>query len=196
MNCIKTEILVFSSSYRTHPSLDSLYILLENVRCSTTARNIGVNFSDSLSMVPHVTALNLCKSTFFHLRNILKIRTFLSFDSARTLVHAFITSRVDYCNLLLYGQPKCVLRDFQRVWNCSARLIHSTSKFDHVTPLLLNLLWLPVEQRIIFKIALVILKALFAAAPSYIAELIKPYKPGRTFPSLFVCRRIEHYTVS
>ena len=60
-------------------------------------------------MAPHVAAV------FFHLRDIFKIRKFFSADSAKTLVHTFITSKVDYCNLLLYGQPKCVLRDLQRV---------------------------------------------------------------------------------
>ena len=125
----------------------------------------------------------MCKSSFLHLRNIFKIRKFLSFDSTKTLVHAFITSKVDYCNSLLYGQPKCVLQDLQRVLNCSARLIYSTSKFEHVTPLILNLLWLPVEQRIIFKIALVTFKDLHDVAPSYITELIRPYKPGRTLRS-------------
>ena len=164
MNSNKTEILGFSSSHRPRPALDFLDIVSENVRCSTTARTIGVTFSNSLSMAPRVAAV--CKSSFFHLRNIFKIRKFLSFDSAKTLVHAFITSKVDYCNSLLYGQPKCVLQDLQRVLNCSARLIYSTSKFEHVIPLLLNLHWLPVEQRIIFKIALVTFKALHDAAPS------------------------------
>ena len=131
--------------------------------------------------------LRLCASLLFSIcviwTNIFKIRKFLSFDSAKTLVHAFITSKVDYCNSILYGQPKCVLQYFQRVLNCSARLIYSTSKFEHVTPLLLNLHWLPVDQRIIFKTALVTFKALHDAAPSYITELIRPCKPGRTLRS-------------
>ena len=111
-------------------------------------------------MAPNVAAV--CKSSFFHLRNIIKIHKFLSVDSAKTLVHAFIASTVDYCNSLLYGQPKCVLRDLKRVLNCSARLIYSTSKFKHVTPLFSNLHWLFVEQRIVFKIALITFKARMA----------------------------------
>ena len=143
------------------------------MRCSTIARNIGFVFSNSLSMAPHIAVV--CKSSFFHLRNIFKVRKFLSVDSAKTLV--------DYCNSLLYGQPKCVLRDSQCVLTCSARLIYSTSKFEHVTPLFLNLHWLPVERRIIFKIALITFEALHDSAPSYITELIRPYKPDRTLRS-------------
>ena len=116
--------------------------------------------------------LQLCASfPFFHLRNIFNIRKFLSVDSAKTLA---ITSKVDYCDSLLYGQPKCVLRDLQRVLNCSERLIYSASKFKHVTPLFLNLRGLFVQQRIILKIALITFKALHASARSYITELIRP----------------------
>ena len=76
LNSGKTEIIVFSSSYRPRPALKNLVIASDTVDCSTTAKNIGVIFNNSLSMLPHVTAV--CKSSFFHLRNIFKIRKFLS----------------------------------------------------------------------------------------------------------------------
>ena len=81
-------------------------------------------------MLPHVTAV--CKSSFFHLRNIFKIRKFLSYDTCKTLIHAFVTARIDYCNSLLYGQPKCILKRLQSVLNSAARLIHLTSRYEHV----------------------------------------------------------------
>ena len=83
-------------------------IASDTVDCSTTAKNFGVIFNNSLSMLPHVTAA--CKSSFFHLRNFFKIRKFLSYDTCKTLLHAFVTARIDYCNSLLYGQPKCILK--------------------------------------------------------------------------------------
>ena len=106
LNSDKTEILVFSSCYCPRLTLKNLVIASETVDCSTTAKNIRVIFSNSLSMLLHVTAV--CKSSFFHLRDIFKIRRFLSYDTCRILIHAFITSRIDYCNSLLYGQPKCI----------------------------------------------------------------------------------------
>ena len=111
LNSDKTEILVFSSCYCPRPTLNNLVIASETVDCSTTAKNMGVIFNNSLSMPPHVTAV--CKSSFFHLQNIFKIRKFLSYDTCKILIHAFITSRIDYCNLLLYGQPKCILQRLQ-----------------------------------------------------------------------------------
>lgn len=93
LNSNKTEILVFSSPYCPRPALNNLVIASEAVDCSTTAK-------PSMSMLPHVTAV--CKSSFFYLRNIFKIRKFLSYDTCKILIHAFVTSRIDYCNLLLY----------------------------------------------------------------------------------------------
>ena len=72
---------------------------------------------------------------------------------------------------------------FKRVLNSAARLIHLTSRYEHVTPLLIQLHWLPIEQRITFKIAVITFKALHGAAPSYITDLIKPYTPGRLLRS-------------
>ena len=128
-------------------------------------------------MLPHVTAV--CKSFFFfHLRNIFKIRKFLSYDVCKTLIHAFVTARIDYCNSLLHSQPQCILKRLQSVLNSAARLIHLTSRCEHVTPLLIQLHWLPIEQRTTFKIAVITFKALHGAAPSYITDLMKSYTPG------------------
>ena len=122
-------------------------------------------------MLPHVTAV--CKSSFFLLRNIFEIRKFLSYDTCKILIHVFITSRIDYCNSLLYGQLKCILQRLQSVLDSAATLIHLSSRYEHVTPLLIQLHWLPIEQRITFKIAVITFKALHGSAPDYITELIK-----------------------
>ena len=83
----------------------------EMVNCSSTVKDIGVVLDDSMSTVPHITAV--CKSAFFHLRNIFKIRKFLTTETTKTLLHAFVTSKIDYCNSLLYGAPKYLLHRLQ-----------------------------------------------------------------------------------
>ena len=87
LNQDKTEVLVFSSCYRPRPNICNLTIVEEVVNCSSTAKDIGVTLDNSLSMVSHITAMS--KSTFFHLRNISKIRGFLKTETAKALVHDF-----------------------------------------------------------------------------------------------------------
>lgn len=120
LNQDKTEVLVFSSCYRARPNTGNLTIGDEVVKCSSTAKDIGVTLDNSLSMVPHITAV--CKSAFFHLCNISKVRRFLNTETTKTLVHTFVTSMVDYCSSLLYGVPNYLLQRFQRVLNCAARI--------------------------------------------------------------------------
>ena len=97
-----------------------------------------VLFDEQLSMADHVTAV--CNSCFFQLRQLRLIRSCLTVaDSAKTLVHAFISSRLDYCNSLLVGTADCVIRKLQGVQNAAARLITGTRKFDRITPNLRDL---------------------------------------------------------
>ena len=89
-----------------------------------------------------------------------------------TLIHAFVSSRVYYCNGLLYGLPAYQLDKPQRVQNAAARLIFQESKYCHVGPLLYNLHWLPVKFRIDFRMLLLTYKAINDLAPFYLQELI------------------------
>ena len=89
-------------------------------------------------------------------------------------MHALVTFRVDHCNSLLYGLPDYLIQRLQYVMNAAAKVITCKRKFDHVTPLLIELHWLPVRQRIVFKILLYTFKALHGATPTYLTELVSP----------------------
>ena len=102
--------------------------------------------------------------------NIRRIRKFLNHETAQILVSAFVTSRLDYCNSLLYGLPATQLKTLQRVQNAAARLICNISRFDHTTSILFELHWLP--YRVNFKTLPITYKALHGLAPNYITELI------------------------
>ena len=90
---------------------------------------------------------------FFQLRQLRAIRGSLTTDAAKTLAQAFVGGRLDYCNSLLYGVSEDLLRHLQNVQNAAARFITGARKYDHISPVLRDLHWLPLRQRIIFKIA-------------------------------------------
>ena len=132
-------------------------------------------------MVRHVNSI--CKSSFFHLRNIAKIRKYICLKTTESLVHAFISSKLDNCNSLLFGLPNKLLNKLQSVQNAAARIISRSHKQEHITPFLVNLHWLPIESRIKYKILLLTFKALHGLSPIYIKELISVYKPNRNLRS-------------
>ena len=134
------------------------------------ARNLGAWFDSHFSMSTHISMS--CSAAFFWLHNIKRISQFLSRDKLEMVLHAFVTSRIDYCNGLLYGLPDCEIAKLTRVQNAAARLLMSCKKYDHITPVLINVHWLPVRYRINVKILLLTFKALYGMAPTYIIDLI------------------------
>jgi len=90
--------------------------------------------------------------------------------AAETLVHAFVSSRLDYCNALLYGVADGLYRRLQSAQNAAARLVSRLRRRDHISPTLLRLHWLPVRQRVLFKIAVLVYQCLNGLAPSYLAD--------------------------
>ena len=134
------------------------------------ARNVRTWFDSNLNLQEQIHST--CKSRFFHLFNIRRIRKYLSQESARTLVHAFIIGRIDYCNGLLFGLPSFNLLKLQRLQNAAARLISNVPRYSHITPVLRSLHWLPVKFHIDFKILLLTFKVIYGHAPGYSIDLI------------------------
>ena len=128
-------------------------MVTHNIDRSSSVRNLSVMLDESLEMNR-------------------RLSKYLSKECRQSLVHAYVTSRLDYCNSILYGLPKYQLSKLQRIQNMAARLITDTMKFDHIKPVLYNLHWLPVNYRIQFKILMITFKAIHGMAPSYLSNLI------------------------
>ena len=115
-----------------------------------------------IDLTDHVN--KICVSCQYHLRNIAKIRKYLSEDpQSQILVHAFISSILDNCNSLLYGLPKHLLNRLRLIQNTAARIVTLSKRFDHITPILFNLHWLLLGYHIHFKILLLV----------YLSELLR-----------------------
>lgn len=180
LNAEKTQVIWIGTRQQlAKVDIDQLHLLSADVTFSTTVSDLGVVIDRQLGMADQVAAL--CRSCFFQLRQLRTVRCSLTADAVATLVHAFISSRLDYCNSLLVGIGEGLLQRIQRVQNAAARLVTGTRKYEHITPVLRALHWLPVRQRIVFKIAMLVYKCLHNLAPSYLADELLPLEsvPGR-----------------
>ena len=131
-----------------------------------SAHNLGVIFDDQLKMDAH--ARSVVKSCFYQLRQLRSVQRSLTFEARRALMTAFIASGVDYCNSVFYGVAKLTIRRLQICLNAAARLVTGVQKFSHITPVLRDTLhWLPVEQRVIFKIATLAFDCVRGTCPAY-----------------------------
>ena len=88
------------------------------------------------------------------------------------LVHAFISSKLDYCNALLYGLPDSDINRLQSIQNAAARLVSGTKKYEHIVPVLISLHWLPVKARIEYKILLITYKIITDCCPLYLKNML------------------------
>ena len=127
-----------------------------------------------------ISSIKICSKAFRGLYNIRQIRKFLTVQSTKTLIHTFASSHLDYCNALLFGLPKYQLDRLQKVQNAAARVTFQIAKFDHITPALIDLHWLPVMFRVQFKLLLFVYKSLHNQSPSYIKDLLS-LKPAANY---------------
>ena len=182
LNDEKTEILFIASPYfKKKIPCRIIFVATTEVTPAHTARNIGVTFDDEMSMSSHIS--NVCKAATFHLRNIGAIRKYITREACIKLMHAFVTSRVDYCNALFFGLPMYQINRLQKILNTAARIVSYLPKYEHITPTLRSLHWLPVMQRIKFKLLCITFKAYHNTGPSYLSEIIKHHNPQRVTKS-------------
>ena len=182
LNETKTEfLLIDKTSAKNDLQNVSIQIGQTTIHSKKAVKNIGAVLDRQMSMEEQVSkVVRVCYS---HLRQIAHIRPFLTKEATETLVNSSVTSRLDYANSLLYGTPSYLTQKLQNIQNNAARLILGKRKFDHVTPLLIQLHWLPIDRRIEFKVNLLTFKALKGLAPQYLKLLISEYEPSRALRS-------------
>ena len=114
----------------------------------------------------------MCKSCFYHIRDIRRIRRHIPLSTAKAIPNALISSRLDYCNSLLNNIAKQELSKLQRVQNCLARVVLRAPRFSPSLLMLKQLHWLPENYRIKFKLSTLTYHALAIYQPPYLASLM------------------------
>ena len=188
INDQKTEVMVTSTDYFLRSGLASSVTLRFGscyIQSKEFVKNLGVTFDSRLDLTSQID--DICKSTAFQLHNIWRIRKYLDKPTTEKIVHSLVTSRVDYCNSLFHSASKTALAKLQRIQNMAARVVETVSKYDHISPVLSSLHWLPIHHRISFKILLLVYKALHNLAPSYLSDLFVFYSPSRVLRSAGKC---------
>ena len=182
LNEEKTEIIYFQSKFLRNPfPTPSLCLGGSQIIPATCVKDLGCYLDSKMTMEREIS--ETARKCWAQIHSIGKIRRFLDVDSAKTLVHATVTSNLDYCNGLLVGCTSTRLEKLQLVQNASARLIMGGQKFDNITPTLYKLHWLPVQCRIDYDILVSVFKCRNDLAPIYLSELLQDYDPARCLRS-------------
>jgi hypothetical protein len=172
LNAEKTEYITFLSPTQLRNfGLFNIQVGDVSISPVTEVRNLGAYMNTHNTVKAQVDAV--CKKCNYHLRRIGSIRRYITRDIAKGVVVALILSNLDYCNALLAGGPTTQIDRLDNILNRAARVVERASYKCHITPLLKNLHWLPVNARIQYKVALLVYKALHGLAPSYLESLFQ-----------------------
>ncbi|KAF7251566.1 Zinc finger FYVE domain-containing protein 26 [Varanus komodoensis] len=180
LNPDKTEVLLVGRSGFGEGGFD---LVLNGVALPLRdkVRSLGVLLDPELSLEAQVTVV--ARSAFLQLRLINQLRPYLEYDCLAMVTHALVTSHLDFCNALYLGLPLKTVRILQLVQNTAARLLTGTGHYVHMTPVLRQLHWLPIEVRAQFKVLVMTYKALNGLGPGYLKDRLHPYMPDRPLRS-------------
>ena len=181
LNSEKTEWIIFNGNSDVSNDV-TLTIGGHVVQQSSTIRNLGVILDSEITLNPQIN--DVCRLSYYHLRRVNKIRKYLTEYAVKTLVQALVTSRTDYCNGIYFGLPAKYTRKLQLVQNASARVIAKIKRREHITPVLRDLHWLPIQKRSQYKMMVLVFNALYKHGPTYITEYLNWYTPSRTLRSM------------
>ena len=183
LNPDKSEVLLVASRANATKFAGGSGVCIagSQIAYSVHLKSLGVTLDSDLSFDQHVG--NIVKASNFNIRALRHIRPMLDRTVANTVACSIVSTRLDYCNSLLFGTSVKNIQKLQRVQNTLARVVTGTRKYDHITPVLRELHWLPVAQRIEYKVALITHKTLSTGQPHYLNSLIPEYKPTRCLRS-------------
>lgn len=187
LNPSKTEVLITGTRQQvtkfesSTPAIQTIRFADTVIPYTKSVRILGVTIDSHLTFDKHVT--NVVQSCNYHIRSLRHIRKLIDKDTAATLACSIVSSRLDYCNALLYGITSKNMNRLQRVQNSLARVVCNAPYRSSSLPLRKALHWLPVEQRVQHKIAVMTYKVRLHQQPLYLREYINDHLPARSLRS-------------
>ena len=172
LNDSKTDLMIVTSksSKHLHNLPTSITIGNAQIPFKQSVKNLGFTLDCHLTMKAHVS--NIARTCYIELHRLASIRRFLTSTATATLVSAFVLSRIDYCNSLLFGSTDDVTSHLQRIQTYAARVILRLPMSSSTTTQLKSLHWLSVKARSTYKIACLCYHCHSSTAPSYVADML------------------------
>ena len=182
LNDEKTDFIVIGSKHNLS-KVETSHVTIGNssIPKSDFVKNIGAYLDKEMTEEKQVSST--CKSAWYSLYELSKIKKFLTTEQLKSVVLAYVISKLDLNNALLAGSTKQLTSKLQSVQNAAAKMICGYNRYDRIQAPLQELHWLPIEYRIKFKVLMICYKCMFGKGPEYLKELLVPYKPARSLRS-------------
>ena len=177
----KTGVLLCGpSSLQKVALIEHILVGKSQISLSVSVSYLGLVIDANLGMAAHMSSV--IKSCYCHLRSLGKLQPFLTQDAANAIAVSVIRSRLDHCNITLWGLSANLLNCVQKIQNAAACIVTRTKSREHITPVLRPLRWLPVTKRIEYKIPCLTYQWVHKTAPQYLQELVSQYNPPCSLP--------------
>jgi hypothetical protein len=171
LNTDKTEVVIFASRIKlSHVNSETIEVAGDNISISGDLKYLGVWLDNHLAFDKQIS--HKCKLAAINIRCIASIRRFIDLDTAKLLATSLVLSHLDYSNCVLFGLPKKSLDKLQRSQNWAAKVVLQKDRLSSSKDALYQLHWLPIIERINFKILCLTFKCLNHQAPSYLSSLL------------------------
>ena len=183
LNGNKSDAVVLSTRQQSRklPNDPVIRIAGCDIKVSNSVRSLGVVLDDKLTFDKHVA--EICRNCYYHIKAFREIRRFLTKDIACSVARSIVLSRLDYCNSLLYKSSEKNIAKLQRIQNSLVKIIYELPWKTSTKTYMEELHWLPVRERITYKIGVMTYKCKYNLAPSYLSVSIKNYAPTRQLRS-------------
>jgi hypothetical protein len=177
LNDGKSELLVISSRGQLNHLTPDTSIMVggHELEAKSAVRNLGVMLDKHLSMEDNIS--KVMSKCFMNIKKIYRIRGFIDRNTTKILMNSLVLSHIDYCSALYKGIPNKSVKRLQRAQNAAARLIFQVDRRTDSKPLIQELNWLTVSQRIDYKCLLIGFKVINDLGPKYLSDLISMYDP-------------------